>query len=215
MGEPSDIREGFIPLWPTIFIQKRLPGHEAYDASLVTAVQELERKSGRSLTTAYRYDFFADPDPAIQWLKNQIHQVMAAYFHWLRIPYDVEGTIQGWANINRLGDYHDLHNHPGAYLSGTYYARVPKAKKMKHSRADLRPGCITFYDPRYCANMIAIEGDPYMSGEHTIRPEPGLLLMWPAFVNHFVHPNLSQEPRVSISFNVVLRPSDDHLPPTV
>ncbi|MGF1610571.1 MAG: putative 2OG-Fe(II) oxygenase [Kiloniellales bacterium] len=44
------------------------------------------------------------------------------------------------------------------------------------------------------------------------RPSPGLLLLWPAFLFHFVHPNLSREPRISISFNVVLKWSDDYLP---
>jgi hypothetical protein len=29
---------------------------------------------------------------------------------------------------------------------------------------------------------------------------------------HFVHPNLSDEPRVSISFNIVLKRSNDYLP---
>ncbi len=168
----------------------------------------------QNLTTAYRYDFFADPTPSVQWLKGQITQTLAAYFRWLGIRYDVEGVVQGWANINRFGDYHDYHNHPGAYLSGTYYVKVPDRQRTEHNRPDVRPGCITLYDPRYCANMIAIEGDPYMVAEHTVRPVPGLLLMWPAFVNHFVHPNLSEEPRISISFNIVLRRSDDQLPPT-
>ena len=34
----------------------------------------------------------------------------------------------------------------------------------------------------------------------------------PAFVKHFVHPNLSKQTRISISFNIVLKWSDDYLP---
>ena len=29
-------------------------------------------------------------------------------------------------------------------------------------------------------------------------------MMWPSPVQHYVHPNLSEEPRVSISFNVIM-----------
>lgn len=36
--------------------------------------------------------------------------------------------------------------------------------------------------------------------------------MWPAFTNHFVHPNLSKTPRISVSFNTVLRPKNEQLP---
>ncbi len=39
-----------------------------------------------------------------------------------------------------------------------------------------------------------------------------MLLMWPAFINHFVHSNLSKGRRVSISFNIVLKWADHYLP---
>ena len=106
----------------------------------------------------------------------------------------------------------DPHNHPWSYLSGTYYVKMPTTRETLQSRGDVRPGCITFYDPRQGVNMTAIKNDPYVDPEHTVLPEPGLLLLWPAFVNHFVHPNLSKETRISISFNIVLKWSDDYLP---
>jgi hypothetical protein len=36
--------------------------------------------------------------------------------------------------------------------------------------------------------------------------------LWPAFLLHFVHPNLSDEKRVSISFNATLKWSEEYLP---
>ena len=111
-----------------------------------------------------------------------------------------------------FGDYHDCHNHPRSYLSGTYYVHVPADPEELPGRADRRPGCITLYDPRSSANMTAIRGDPNVEPEHTVTPRAGLMLLWPAFVNHFVHPNLSRAPRVSVSFNVMLDWSDEYLP---
>jgi hypothetical protein len=60
--------------------------------------------------------------------------------------------------------------------------------------------------------MNAIKGDPYINPEHTINPTAGLIVVWPAFINHFVHPNLAQQSRISVSFNVMLNWSDEYLP---
>ena len=99
------------------------------------------------------------------------------------------------------------------YLSGTYYVQVPTERAPLKTRKDVRPGAITFYDPRGPAvNMNAIRGDPYVNPEYTVMPTPGQILLWPAFMTHFVHPNLSETPRISISFNVMLKWSDDYLP---
>jgi hypothetical protein len=60
--------------------------------------------------------------------------------------------------------------------------------------------------------MTAIKGDPYIEAEHTIQPRAGMILLWPAFLKHFVHPNLSRDLRISISYNVVLKWSETYLP---
>jgi hypothetical protein len=39
--------------------------------------------------------------------------------------------------------------------------------------------------------MNAIRGDPYIDPEHTVEPQSGQILLWPAFLTHFVHPNPS------------------------
>ena len=60
--------------------------------------------------------------------------------------------------------------------------------------------------------MGSIRNDPYVDPEFTILPVPGQLMLWPAFLNHFVHPNLSKETRVSVSFNIILKWADHYLP---
>ena len=151
-------------------------------------------------------------NPAVQWLKDCINKTVIDYLRHAGMDYPINWQLQGWANVNRLGDYHDAHNHPHAYLSGTYYVAVPDGQAEIGTRRDLRSGRITFYDPRGAVNMTAIKRDPNIEAEHTVDPKAGMILLWPAFLNHFVHPNLSQEPRISISFNVVLKWSDDYLP---
>ena len=203
---------GFKRLWPTVVLERVVPGHDDANRALSRLIQELERKHD-NLTTDYRRDnFLLIDDPAVTWLRECINITVRDYFSHVGMGYDIRWTLHGWANVNRFGDYHDYHNHPHAYLSGTYYVQMPTTYERLNTRDDVRPGRITLYDPRSSANMIAIKGDPYVEPEHTITPVPGMILLWPAFVNHFVHPNLSKQLRISVSYNVMLKWSEEYLP---
>ncbi|HSR71899.1 MAG TPA: TIGR02466 family protein [Kiloniellales bacterium] len=213
MTTPRQDAEGFVQLWPTILLRRTLADHGRHQAGL-TAFIDAQEAAKTDLTTDYLAgNLFAVDEPAINWLRGEVNETVIRYLRRAGIGYPVNWTVQGWANINRFGDYHDYHNHPRAYLSGTYYVRVPEEREPLRTRGDLRPGCITFYDPRYAVNAWAIRDDPYIEPEYTVQPEAGLIMLWPSFLNHFVHPNLSREPRISISFNINLKWQDHYLPP--
>lgn len=206
--------EGFLALWPTLLLQRRLPGAEAANQVLRQLIAAEEARNPE-LTTDYRTgNLLARDHPAIQWLRDCINRTAVDYLKRCGLGYRVDWSLHGWANVNRFGDYHDLHNHPHAYLSGTYYVEVPpeSASEPLPGRGDRRPGAISFYDPRPQANMTAIAGDPQIEAEYTLRPEAGMILLWPAFLHHFVHPNLAKAERVSISFNLSLKWRADYLP---
>jgi uncharacterized protein (TIGR02466 family) len=204
--------KGFRHLWPTVFLERRLPGHEAANQVLRQVIERLERDNPELTTDYLGGNFLTHDNPAVAWLRECINKTAIDYLQHCGLDYALNWSLQGWANINRFGDYHDLHNHPHAYLSGTYYVAVPAAPPGLPGRKDRRPGAISFYDPRPQANMTAIKGDPQIEAEHTVLPTPGSLLLWPAFLHHFVHPNLAKEHRISVSFNLVLKPSEDYLP---
>ncbi len=207
-----DPDSGFERLWPTVILRRQVPGHEAPNAALRALIEGLERDNP-DLTTDYRGgDFLNLENPATAWLTQCINVSVRDYFAHLGMDYDIRWSLHGWPNVNRHGDYHDYHNHPRAYLSGTYYVQVPDPDPDRVGRRDARPGHISLNDPRGAVNMTANKGDPYVEPEYTVKPEAGLMLMWPAFVNHFVHPNLSSTPRISVSFNVMLQWSDEYLP---
>ncbi len=213
MADTRTWQEGIIPLWPTLFVQRRLDDARAHNDALFALVRTME--SGRQdLTTDYRSEnLFESEDAHVRWLKGEVDASVIGYLKAIGIDYPINWTVQGWANINRFTDYHDAHNHPFSYLSGTYWVRMPRGEEKLPGRSDRRASCISFYDPRGPAvNMTAIQGDPYVDPEYTIRPEPGMLMLWPAFVSHFVHPNLSKDVRVSISFNIVLKWQDHYMP---
>ena len=203
---------GITDLWPTKILHRRSADSEVFNKELIKLVRELGR-TNKNLTTDYlEPDLFNMDHEAINWLRGEVNETVIEYLRAIGIDYPVNWTITGWPNINRFGDYHDPHNHPWSYLSGTYYLKMPTTRETLQSRSDVRPNQITFYDPRQGSNMGAIKNDPYIDPEYTVVPEPGLMLLWPAFINHFVHPNLSKETRISISFNIILKWSDHYLP---
>jgi uncharacterized protein (TIGR02466 family) len=212
MTQPAPDRPQIQPLWPTLFLSHRLPGYEQANPALLDLIQRMER-ARPDLTTDYlEGNFFAETHPVIDWLEACIRRCVTDYAGATGIDYELDFHVQGWANVNRFGDYHNLHNHPYSWLSGTYYVQVPDTNRELQGRSDLNPGAISFFDPRPQANMNAIKRDAQVNPEHRVQPRPGDILLWPAFVHHLVHPNLSDQMRVSISFNVVLRWHDRYMP---
>lgn len=205
---------GFTQLWPTTLLTRVLPGHEAANRVLAQYIESLDQQTENQTTDYMSNNLLAGDHPACKWLKECIDRSAYDYLRHQGVDYPVHWTLQGWANVNRLGDYHGLHNHPHAYLSGTYYVAVPPQSTKLGKRLDLTPGAISFYDPRAQANANAIAKDGEINSEHLVQPSAGMLLLWPAWLQHFIHPNHSEKPRISISFNATLKWSDDYVPST-
>ena len=71
--------EGFTALWPTLFLRRQLPGHEAANRSLLEVVGNLEAEN-RELTTDYRdINILALDHPATSWLKDCVNKTVIDY----------------------------------------------------------------------------------------------------------------------------------------
>lgn len=202
----------FTALWPTHLMQHSLPGAENANPVLAGLIEDMDAQTQDMTADYLSGDLFAHPHPALGWLKSCIDRAVLDYARGIGIDYDLDWSLQAWPNVNRFGDYHNLHNHPHSWLSGTYYVKVPQGDAAVPGRSDRDPNAISFYDPRPQANMLAIRNDPQVDPEHRILPKAGDILIWPAFLHHMVHVNLSQDTRISVSFNVVLRWRADYLP---
>ena len=109
------------------------------------------------------------------------------------LPPGVEGEIRlrfnggCWANLLRDGGYNTVHNHAAAVWSGCYYVSLGDPDPQPNYN-----GWIEFQDPRP-ANIH--------SHKEKVRPEAGLLLLFPGWLNHYVNPFRGRGERISIAFN--------------
>lgn len=199
----------FTLLWTTHIFERHLAAHESRNPALVETIQKMDAETD-DMTVAYKgMDFLKRPEPAIEWLLGEVNETLRGYLKVCGITYPIRFDIQAWPNVNRHGDYHGPHNHGWSYLSGTYYVQVP-AERPQDGEDSLHPAAITFSDPRHGAYRHSLAADPNAQARYTVHPRPGTLLMWPSTLTHYVHPNLSDETRISISFNVVLEWSNDY-----
>mgnify|MGYP003655906948 FL=1 len=101
-----------------------------------------------------------------------------------------------WINVNKNKDFNITHIHPSSNLSGVFYVKVPK-----------NSGKIVFENPflehiSYSWEQEIFNYNNYTSPKWSIEPEENKLLLFPSFLRHYVKPNLTNEERISLSFNI-------------
>ena len=203
----------FTKLWPTQLMEIILPGHDQANSILADHIEELDIQRAQMTTDYLGDNLFDDQHPVVQWLNQSVQRAVLDYSQNLGIDYSLDFAVQAWANVNRMGDYHNLHNHPHAWLSGTYYVLIPEHDTLPSGRDDRTPNCISFFDPRPQANMTAIRGG---RGDRSGTPHQANRRPTP-FVASISTPSGASEPvsrdtRISVSFNVVLRWNNEYLP---
>jgi uncharacterized protein (TIGR02466 family) len=109
-------------------------------------------------------------------------------------------TQSAWANVSRQGDYNVPHVHLATW-SAVYYVSVP-ADCGKAPQA----GGLELLDPRPVTAMLDMPG-PFFATRHLIKPQPGLMVLFPASLMHFVHPFRGTGERISIACDLTLDPS--------
>ena len=110
-------------------------------------------------------------------------------------------SVSGWATICRAGAYHAPHSHPDSAWSGVYYVN-PGSDSPDQPLS----GNLEFLDPRAAVEAVSAPGDPY--GEpFRVRPQAGLLVIFPSWLYHWVHPYMGQTPRIAVSFNATVAPA--------
>ncbi|MEL7139491.1 MAG: TIGR02466 family protein, partial [Pseudomonadota bacterium] len=119
-------------------------------------------------------------------------------------PVETRWRLNSWANVNRQGQGNEFHTHPGAYWSATYYVRdggcaADPALGGEFEIADPRG-----IGPAMLAPELGFRTPNGLSVgmSETVRPLPGLMVMFPSWLSHAVRPYHGDDVRISIALNL-------------
>lgn len=104
--------------------------------------------------------------------------------------------VQAWAMVLRRGDYVMVHDHGEAHWSMVYYVDAGDAGEEGLS------GALAFIDPRRGGRPTP--GVELHHSAFTVRPRSGVLIMFPGWLQHHVHPYQGERPRISVSCNLFI-----------
>ncbi|MGH8581249.1 MAG: putative 2OG-Fe(II) oxygenase [Gammaproteobacteria bacterium] len=130
-------------------------------------------------------------------IRTYIDQVAETGFGRIQPIPDSRVHLHGWGALTRANDYQAPHVHTGSNLSATYYVEVPDKPEPQ--------GCIDLLNPLVLQEMTFIPG---ANTTHCrIVPKPGMLLVFPAYLRHTVHPFFGAGERIAIVCNGIIRPA--------
>ena len=114
--------------------------------------------------------------------------------------------VNCWANVNRSGQSNEPHTHPGSFWSASYY--------VDDGGIGADPslgGEFTIQDPRGVAPamfqpMLTYAGPGGASAGTTelLRPQAGMVVLFPSWLQHGVRPYKGTATRISIAMNLFL-----------
>ncbi|MFT7521789.1 MAG: hypothetical protein ACI9MC_003941 [Kiritimatiellia bacterium] len=111
-------------------------------------------------------------------------------------------AVEAWAVVLHSGGYHRLHDHSDSHFSTAFYVDAGNT-------TDAHSGTLTLVDP--ARGRRPILGLNLWPSDLDIRPENGLLVVFPGHVRHTVLPYTGDRPRICVAANMnvsILPPSD-------
>ena len=98
----------------------------------------------------------------------------------------------GWSVRLHCDGYHTSHVHPRGWISSACYIQLPDCMRAGHTAE----GTLSFGEP----GMLTT---PSLPAELSVRPEVGLLVLFPSYFWHGTLPFHSEEPRLTVAFDAV------------
>ncbi|MEH2133758.1 MAG: TIGR02466 family protein [Nostoc sp.] len=189
--------------WVTPIATRTLNDSEDFNLSLEKEISDLKQiDSGVNLSNFMGWhstvNLFSKPSQALDGLKELLVQFVSDYISELNQENcQVLVELVAWANVLEKGGYHLPHTHSG-HLSGVYYVNTGEPDSHNPNS-----GLIVFSDPRSNVNGI---NSFYLDFGSSFKYEPkaGMILLFPAYLLHWVHPFTGAGRRIAISFNVKL-----------
>jgi len=183
-----------ITLFKTDLYAKKL---DMDHTKIIKYLKKLEKDAIKVTASNYggwHSHYYFDPFPScVEPLNKEINKFMKQTIHK---DFDIRGDLcvhNSWFIINKKGDFNKPHKHPPYTFSGAYYIQCND-----------NSGELIFQNQSEMNNYAVHYNNfnEYNSKDFYIKPEVGQLFIWPAWVEHYVTPNLSNSERIVYSFNI-------------
>lgn len=192
--EASDV----VPMFPTLVWKILLKAglRDAIAAKVLATLETLRRDlPALEPHQGWQSDQALHLRDEFQELISSVNDATKSILRFLRMGQQAFEITGCWATVLAKGALHKAHSHPNNFLSGVYYVRV-------------QPGAdtINFHDPRrqtYVIRPPVVELTAENTDQVVVKVTNGTLLMFPSYLEHSVDGNMSEEERISISFNIM------------
>ena len=173
---------------------------------LISLSLDLEKNKKTSViksnTGGYQSDLLESSHSIIKETKEIFAKAITQFAEtiYIKKPFTINFD-DPWLNVNRENHFNKTHTHAGSDLSVTYYCEVPT-----------NSGGIVFENPvlHQRTTMIWYEKHDMWNSEFIqFAPKKYDLIIFPSYLPHFVEPNKSNQPRISLACNVQIRNDKD------
>jgi uncharacterized protein (TIGR02466 family) len=135
-------------------------------------------------------------DPRTKDLIDQVNQQIANVHRHIGLSPDYKQVVnECWGNYNNVPRTSQAHVHPTSYLSAVYYVKVAEGSGGL-TFMNPNPLVSRVFPPKYVAQGSAVTDEIY-----TIPAHEGGLIIFPAWLYHYVNDNAGDGERISIAFN--------------
>ena len=208
--DPSLDRVEVRNLFPTPVAVTSLPGAAALNAALKTTILEHEQSHASTQHSNLggwqsRWDF-------AEWSGAAGRQVLeSARALATQLTSNRQGQavrvdwkMNAWANINRHGQGNEFHTHPGSFWSGSYYVDDGSASAGQDVGGEFEIQDPRGVAPAMYAPALTVAGraGTAMGAVEMLRPRAGMMILFPAWLQHAVRPYRGTTQRISIAFNL-------------
>ena len=193
-------------LFSTPILERWIQNHELVNAELAAQIRrERARKAGVTVSNSGGWHsqptLWEWPGAAVECVRMAVHDAV------LRISalstmeerltdVDVQYIARGWANLSTNGAYNSIHSHGDAHWSIVYYVVMGEEDDGHEPN-----GRLVLFDPRSISSTELRPG--YGFGNRlVIDPEPGKLIVFPGWLQHWVTPYFGPGERISVAINI-------------
>lgn len=172
------------PIWGAMLNEQKYQSRDYIDCLLEIRDTQISAKKSNFGGHQTHPDLYLVPvfRELIRSIENLTNSIISEYTDNRTLRLEVKEL---WGNINTYRDYNASHTH-GGILSGVFYLKTPK-----------NCGRLVFRDP-----AVRSDGHIIRNKDYVINPEPLACIFFPSWLEHYVEPNMSNEDRISLSFNL-------------